>query len=482
MEFIDKATKPQCNQRVEYSSSPDYDSTARRDSNTMVNNYSEDKQRNAHQNHDYNYNQHGSQDEALHNLFTNFPDIAPEQIRTIQRINIHNINNINTLNQGRDRQLHPSPENQSSQHSEVMRLLNEKDHAIEKLHKDKEDLQQILDTIADELNSAKKAQKLMRDKDEMINRLQDSLNGALLKSQELRHERLSNIQSKSSPGRQKQPSPEDPTELLERKKKSQQEEFEGRRSADKKSSLLELLQKQNNRIQMSKRPESSYMLSNLEYRTERNSNPVNVVSPSQLYHRNYSTTLEDHIKKKLSESPYYETIKNSKKLSAPKIFGAKKHDSFKPTAKKAGGSNTKSTKFTTNSTQHRRGELADTPRKKLENPRLKNHDKYSRQAHLAPHTTSNAEFELTRRKFSHEPKPTSDSQFTMKLKSRYPHIESSITREEASCHIDIATALTMLKDRIRRVLEKHRDQHIRLKRTNVLILRKLEELGIDLQE
>ena len=234
-----------------------------------------------------------------------------------------------------------------------------------------------------------------------------------------------------------------------------------------------------------KKPESSYLLSNLEYRTERSSNPVNSVSHSQFFQRNLSTTIED-TNKKLAESPYYENIRNGIKNN--KAMNGLKNSS---NIKKNLSTSNKTIKppLISNST-FKKGEFnSETPRNIPGNGNgliinTKTLDKVDR---IIPHTTTHLEFDTSIRKFSNDSKIYNEgfmASLLNKKNSITSNLEDVLSQKEKedeqsslpSDQSDIARALNILKERIKKLLQNHKHNHDKLKKINDIFIQKLESL------
>mgnify|MGYP000922458958 CR=1 FL=1 len=356
----------------------------------------------------------------------------------------------------------PSSKRRISSHAitseKIFMLLEEKNKEIEKLAKEKQNLEKELRFIAQEVQNVAQMKKVSQEKDHAIDKLQESLQEAVLESQELRKElkRLQLQSPEKSQEHEEHQQQQEVTSLINQLKELLNEEGHSGRSADFKSRLLELLQKQNN-PQLLKKPEFPYMLSNLEYRTERNSNPVNFFSSSRLYQRNYSAHIDEGFGRKLSLSPYYETIlDNTRKISD---------------SKKSLPSSTKSSKSANQSKKFfKRSELKETVPRHINNYTPNQNEVFLSQ------NRGNLDFETTHRKFSHEHKASADNRGTYKLNGSLNRKESH--QEVSSHNFEFSEALSHLKERIKTLLDKHRIRQIKLTQMNQTILRKLEQLGI----
>lgn len=389
----------------------------------------------------------------------------------------------------------PSP-NTTSQYQEMIKTLSNKNQELDSLGKENAELKATLGSLANELRELKKMKMQMAEKDKLIAQLKSTLGGKSQDSQEI--EKDFNIkatldQFSKNHSVLDQISKEGMDELLSQLNKPNSKE--GPRSPDKKLSLLEMLKHHSSNAQGSnpKKPVSSYMLSNLEYRTERNSNPVNAISPGQLYQRNFSTTLETS-KRKL-ESPYYENILGAKREPTRNEFSnnniQKKQPESRGNIKKPlqmqpsnGGKQTP-----TNSQSFKKGEISEVLRKsstgRVGGLQIKNELQFEKSPAITPNTTTGTSVDPTKRKFSHDPKGScgatntatpcdSDHTHPTSVRGEKSYRQSSLEKP-----LDIAAGLNMIKERIKMMLIKHREHHNTLKQTNALILEKLEKLAID---
>jgi len=429
------------------------------------------------------------QQHNLNNLLVDLASISSEHMKGgVSKININSINNINTINNNiatGDRL--PSPKesnNSSSQYNDLLRLLNEKNKEIQRLSQDKVELRSTLDVLTSEITNLKKMKVLVKEKEKTIENLQHSLTDAIRESEDLKKDVLNGSQDGTPHIQQhhfairKGNNPsigdiEGIKALINQLKGITDSSGEiNNDSLEQKTHLLETITKENQHSKL-KKSDLSYNSFNLESRNERGSQSKEVVP--DIYNRNFSETLEVPFGKKANESPYYDALKTTKKnLKANIGSGAAKKGS---TGSKKLVSESQTIKP---STAPKKGDsLIGTPRKPQIHTEL-----IDRQYKIQPSTTTGADIDLFKRKFSHDPKLISDafSADTLNKKRlqadkkpaghRMPSQDHSSSKES----LDIGKALSSIKDRIGMLLSKHRDDHKKLKNTHDVYIKKLDTL------
>lgn len=354
----------------------------------------------------------------------------------------------------------------------IIELVQQKNEQIERLKKERQELKHKIAALSREIQGIGKMKKIIQEKDQTIHRLQDSLHEAMAESTELRDEvnRISHSQSPERPKSrisatqyQSQSNPEQIPDLIEQLKALIHEENERRKTPDYKTQLLELLQSQNKKTKRSKNADYPYMLSSLEYRTERNSKPVNKVSPSRLFKRNYSSDIESQAKQKLSTSPYKRNLyENIRKLSFP--------EKLQPSAIN------RRTRAGKPTQQERPIEFVDTPRKK--DAKVRSKIKKAGMPGNYRYQIVNPDFDTTRRKYSHDSRPELDSRFTIKSRNK-EMLDPGDSIQQVST---IESGLSALKGRILRILEQHRSYHEQLLQFNKNLIQKLDALAASSHE
>lgn len=382
-----------------------------------------------------------------------------------------------------------SAKGNQNKYQEIIKNLSEKNQELEILGKENTELKSTLGFLANELRELKKMKSEMAEKDQLIAQLKSTLGNTLQESQDLHHDI-----EKDPPLKERLESPNNPLS-----KPSSQEKMNSHvqpRSPEKKLSLMEQLKHHNinsttnNQGANTKKPGSSYMLSNLEYRNERNSNPVNAMSQGQLYQRNFSTTLETG--KKKFELPHYEQLIGTKKDGVSNEYlveTQKKQPESRGNSKKPATMTQANKKTPVSSLNFKKGELSEILRKgsagKMGGLQITNDPQsFGKNLGAAPNSTAGSSFDPTKRKFSHDPKGSSGLAITATLSDSGQANPSSFRGDKSYSQgtgkpLDIAAGLNAIKERIRMMLDKHRDHHNSLKQTNALILEKLEKLASD---
>jgi len=124
-----------------------------------------------------------------------------------------------------------------------------------------------------------------------------------------------------------------------------------------------------------------------------------------------------------------------------------------------------------NSLSKKDSSVSNSPRKLEIQTDLNNPDKPK---FISSNTTTNADFDLMRRKFSHDVKYQNDSSTPQEKRSQ---INSSNSKKRNPYQgLDIGKALGGLKERIKKMLDKHKDGYNQLKLTHDIYLKKLEQL------
>jgi hypothetical protein len=420
---------------------------------------------------------------SLNNFLVDLGSLSSDPNMKISKININNINNINTINNNNNESANKgsTPKDSTTQYKELLKILNDKNSEINRLTQDKMELKAALDSLTGEVRSLGKMKVAMKEKDKLIEKMNSTLSETVRETNEIKRsiQRDSKENYGSSPV---PPETEGIKNLMEQLKHLPDPESDDMLVADKKA-LLELVSKnQPQSTTNAKRPVSSYMLSNLEYRTERNSNPVNAVSTSQLFQRNFSTTIEDHINKKLTESPYYENIKNSLKKNPTKItFGAKKTGSA---VKKNISSSNKQIKPPVAANANTSQRSSETPRQLHSGLNISTKPIEKADRVMPQTTTAHLDYDAAKRKFSHEPKLQHDTFMASFFNKKHStnvqtdEVKELSLKKEEDQPTDINKALVHLKDRVKNLLSKHKNNHDKLKKINEAFMQKLEGLSI----
>ena len=435
------------------------------------------------QSHNADKKQLGSTQYSINNFLVDLGGMTSDSSMKISKININNFNNINTINTS-EKCITPKDNNNSSQYKELLKLLQEKNIEINKLSHDKSDLKLELQNVTNEVKGVRKMKQVLRDKEKIADGMHNSLTEALRESHDLKRE----IQYQKQGTRDYTNATlevEGAKNFIDQLKSMSINENED--VNEKKSYIMESATK--SEAKMGKKPESSYLLSNLEYRTERNSNPVNSISHSQFFQRNLSTTIEDNLTKKLVESPYYYE-KNPNGINKSKVTNLKSPSNI--TKNISISSKIIKPPLITSSSAFKKGEFNNNNEVSRNVPgngnglviNTKTLDKLDR---IMPHTTTHVEFDPSKRKLSHDSKINTEGFMTSlfnKKNSITSNPENAFNQKEkeeeqsslSPDQSDIGKALNILKERIKKLLQNHRHNHDKLKKINDIFIQKLENL------
>ena len=427
-----------------------------------------------------------AQHQPLSAFLSDLTSLSPKHMQGVARINIGNINTISNNNTNQVEKV-PSPKdsNNQSQSNDLVKLLNNKNKEIHKLKNDKSELKSTLESLNGEINSLKMMKSLLSEKEKVIENLQNSLFEAVRESDDLKREfQNENIipQDKNFTGVQGQNTGKKPNnsasisdmesiKILISQLKSLNEgtdEPSPTVLADFRNTVMDTAGRKSQQPKQ-KKAENAHESFNNDKRGDRSSDPHS--SQPDLYQRNFSSTLEDLIARKM-ESPYYEAMKNNTKKNGKSSADSKKDSAD---SRKVANDN-QSSKPSGSSTLKKGDSLLGTPRKVQLSV-----DKLERQFKIQPNTTTAGETDILARKFSHDPKLNSKGSGGL-LGKKQSIVEPGSTlaytaeKESSGEPLDIGKALGELKNRIGRLLNKHKDDHSKLKVTHEMYLQKLQEL------
>jgi len=370
----------------------------------------------------------------------------------------------------------PSPKgsnNFSSQYQDLIRLINEKDKEIQKLNSEKTELKSTLNTLTSGVEDFKSMKSVLKEKERIITSLKNSLSVAIKESDVLRGEiSAPEIQSGHSHKRSNKNSSFDiegikslmyEIKSLEQDNENDTDQYETGNSQPDKVIKKTLSLK-------TKKSEPSHPGSAAaNYRFATNNSVIEDQQARDLL----GSSQESPLLKKNKDSPYYELIKGAKKDLKISLEGKKEP--------KSSGSDVQTTRVrTANTIVIKKRDPMGTPRKlqvntdNLEAPAKTNY----------PNTTTGADIDVFKRKFSHDPRVITEGlrEFGAKknsvidLGSPATHHSNSGKAQEQPGSLDIGKALGELKNKIARLLDRHQSEHKNLRNIQEGYLKKLNEL------
>jgi hypothetical protein len=395
-----------------------------------------------------------------HPLNTILADLGSASPKYSTRQGVSRLNIVNVSNSGLMDERIQSPKEDvvvTSPTNELLKLLSEKNKEIHRLANDKMELKSTLESLNGEMTGLKQMKSVLREKEKFIEELQWTLSEAVKESDELKREfereNIIPVVKSQVQGQNNAGGGQVATEKMESiksliaqlKQLTEGSDDVTSTTLDLKNSILESLNKK--KLNKQNKRENSYDSFYLEKKGDKTP-PVD--SGHHGHPRNYSIALED-TKKTGGDSPYYASLdrKNDGVMdlrkvrpdSRSKILGTsnviiKKGDSF-----------------------------LGTPRK-IQMPG-------ESQIKVQPHTTTAVGAEIFARKISQDQKLNlGKKQGVVEAGSTFAHT----AEKEGGESFDIGKGLTELKNRIARMLGKQKGDHLKLKETHELYLRKLQDL------
>ena len=453
----------------------------------------------------------------LHDILGNFGGMGQHYVRAYHHINLNNMNNYGSTPNNIERGQSPNNYHDVGSHMashpqyyDIVRNLNDKNQEFDMLIKEKNELKTKMDSLAEELRELKKMKLQINEKDQIIAQLKSDLSQALQNSTDFQAEFQKdpqfreNIENLLKSQNENDPLTQQSVQaLLDRfnilsgeDEPIRSEEHSQSRSPDKKSHLLDMLRSQNtNTIPNpqtidAKRPGSSYLLINTsDSRSQRE--PLNLQTSSgqnQPYQRSFTPghNLSSESKQKF-ETPYSENfVGETKDLGSknPGVSTPKKQPDSRGNLKKTFQIQQSSSKPISSNINFKKEDLAEALRKnnvaRSGSLQLKTDLVLDKNLISMPSssTKESAGLDVLKRKFSHDPKivgdqTSNDHDRPLSFRGANP------SKKGLEKNFDIATSLNLLKERIGTILERHRNHHISLKRTQDLILEKIEKLTLN---
>jgi len=383
----------------------------------------------------------------------------------------------------------PSPKgsnNFSGQYNDLIRLINEKDKEIQKLNSEKTELKSTLNSLSNGVEDFKSMKSVLKEKEKIISSLKSSLSVAIKESDVLRGEITKdsllslglNTQEIQSGGHSHKRSNKNSSFDIEGIK-SLMYEIKSLEQDDDDTEQFETGNSQPDKVikktlsLKTKKSEPMHSGGNAaSYRFVTNNSVIEDLSAKEQF---FGGSQESPLLRKGKDSPYYDLIKGAKKDLKIALENKKEIKSSDKV-----GSDVQTTRVrTANTIVIKKRDPMGTPRKlqvntdNLDGPGAKMNQ---------PHTTTGADIDIFKRKFSHDPRVTTEGfrEFGAK-KNSVVDLGSPATQHSNSAKLqepglDIGKALGELKNKIARLLDRHQSEHKNLKNIQEGYLTKLNEL------
>ena len=431
----------------------------------------------------------GQRGYSFNNLFIDLATISHDPLKNISKISINNINNINTINNSRstvEDRLGTSQDGGNNGQAELIAALNMRNEEVQQLTREKAELKGILQALVYEINDLKRAKAVTKGKEDTLDGLKQSIVNILGTSEYDREDLLK--ESVSSGSKNSRHPPLKLTQNQPQKKKrsgsnvgiseisiknsgfhthktvltDSSDDLIGRGGQDHKDSLLEALTKKGQKL----KNKGSYFAFNSQEELVKGSKTASQQSSTHLNTHNSSyqrTTGDDHYHqntgKKVKESPYYEILKEPIKKKNG-ILGTKRSTG------NINGGHEGIKKESTRSLRSKDGSSKGDLYIETSGRMLEIDDEYDRNMMMrqVPKTTTNADLEMLRRKFS-----TDTENIVVDLFGKKQSLEAcgfhKMTKKEENLKesLDIGRALGGLKDRVSRLLGRFQEDRELLK-------------------